>query len=154
LRATTDQFLIVAEGRLAAFDGDLEDYREWLFKTKLAPTEETVPLPEAKKPAVAEAPAAPARREKKRREAEARQRQSAARKPIESRIKRLEELMAKLSAQKSAIDARLADPAIYGEAQKDALKALILDQAFVARELAQLEAEWLEQQRRLEQVTA
>src|SRR5205823_8067603 len=28
LRATTDQFLIVAEGRLQAFDGDLEDYRE------------------------------------------------------------------------------------------------------------------------------
>ena len=37
LRATTDQFLIVADGRLAPFDGDLEDYREWLFRTKLAP---------------------------------------------------------------------------------------------------------------------
>ena len=153
LRATTDQFLIVAEGRLAPFDGDLEDYRDWLFKTKLAPAEEAVPLPEAKKPAIT-APAAPARRGQKRKEAEARQRQSAARKPIESRIKRLEELMAKLNAQKSAIDARLADPAIYGEAEKDALKALIVDQAFVARELAQLEAEWLEQQQKLEQVTA
>ena len=50
--------------------------------------------------------------------------------------------------------AQLADPALYGEAQKDALKALILDQAYIARELAQLEAEWLEQQQRLEQVTA
>jgi ATP-binding cassette subfamily F protein 3 len=154
LRATTDQFLIVAEGRLAPFDGDLEDYRDWLFKTKLAPAEEAVPLPEAKKPAITAPPAAPARRGQKRKEAEARQRQSVARKPIESRIKRLEELMAKLNAQKSAIDARLADPAIYGEAEKDALKALIVDQAFVARELAQLEAEWLEQQQKLEQVTA
>jgi len=36
LRATTDQFLIVADGQLQPFDGDLEDYREWLFKTKLA----------------------------------------------------------------------------------------------------------------------
>ncbi|TMH13511.1 MAG: ATP-binding cassette domain-containing protein, partial [Betaproteobacteria bacterium] len=153
LRATTDQFLIVAEGRLTPFDGDLEDYRDWLFKTKLAPTEEAVPLPEAKKPAVT-APPAPARREQKRREAKVRQRQSAARKPIESRIKRLEEKMAKLNAQKSAIDAQLADPASYGEARKEALKALILDQAYVARELAQLEAEWLEQQQRLEQVTA
>src|SRR2546426_2597428 len=61
LRATTDQFLIVAEGRLTPFDGDLEDYRDWLFKTKLAPAEEAVPLPEAKKPAVT-APPAPARR--------------------------------------------------------------------------------------------
>src|SRR5712691_2915150 len=153
LRATTDQFLIIAEGRLAPFDGDLEDYRDWLFKTKLAPAEAAAPLPEAKKRAVT-APPAPARREQKRREAEERQRQSAARKPIESRIKRLEEKMAKLSAQKSAVDAQLADPAAYGEAQKEALKTLILDQAYVARELAQLEAEWLEQQQRLEQVTA
>jgi len=153
LRATTDQFLIVAEGRLQAFDGDLEDYREWLFRTKLAPAE-TVPLPEAEKPAAAAPPVASTRRGQKRKEAEDRQRQSAARKPIESRIKRLEELMAKLNAQKSAIDARLADPAIYGEAEKDALKALIVDQAFVARELAQLEAEWLEQQQKLEQLAA
>jgi len=36
LRATTDQFLIVADGQLQPFDGDLDDYREWLFKTKLA----------------------------------------------------------------------------------------------------------------------
>jgi len=152
LRATTDQFLIVAEGRLAAFDGDLEDYRDWLFKTKLAPAEKAVPLPEAKKPAVTAPPVD--RRGQKRKEAEERQRQSAARKPIESRIKRLEEKMAKLNAQKAQIDARLADPSAYGEGQKEALKTLILDQAYVARELAQLEAEWLEQQRRLERATA
>jgi ATP-binding cassette subfamily F protein 3 len=154
LRATTDQFLIIADGRLRPFDGDLEDYRDWLFKTKLAPAEEAVPLPEANKPAVTAPPAAPARREQKRKEAEARQRQSAARKPIESRIKRLEERMAKLNAKKAAIDAELAGTAIYAEAQKETLKTLVVDQAFVARELAQLEAEWLEQQQRLEQVTA
>src|SRR5258705_9076 len=152
LRATTDQFLIIAEGRLAPFDGDLEDYRDWLFKTKLAPEEETVRLPEAK-PAVTPPPA-PDRRGQKRKEAEERQRQSAVRKPIESRIKRLEEKMAKLNGQKSTIDARVSDPAAYGEAQKEALKTLVLDQAYVARELAQLEAEWLGQQQKLEQATA
>src|ERR1700674_1468956 len=39
LRATTDQFMIVADGRLEPFDGDLEDYREWLLKSKLPPLE-------------------------------------------------------------------------------------------------------------------
>ena len=34
LRATTDQFLIVADGRLRPFDGDLDDYRDWLLKSK------------------------------------------------------------------------------------------------------------------------
>jgi ATP-binding cassette subfamily F protein 3 len=151
LRATTDQFLIVADGKLQPFDGDLDDYRDWLFKTKLAPEEQSAPLPE-KKPAPAPQAAAGERREQKRREAEERARQSAARKPLESRLKRLDEQMEKLSAKKSAVDAQLADPAIYGEDRKDALKALILDQAYAARELEQVEAEWLELQRQVEKL--
>src|SRR5205823_8930917 len=47
LRATTDEFLIVADGRLAPFDGDLDDYRDWLFRTKLADGA-SAPLPEKK----------------------------------------------------------------------------------------------------------
>jgi ATP-binding cassette subfamily F protein 3 len=143
LRATTDQFLIVADGRLSPFDGDLDDYRDWLFKTKLAPDEAPAPLPE-KEPAPVDS------RTQKRREAEERQARSAARKPLESRLKRLEEQMAKLTAKKAAIDAQLAGPAIYGEDRKEALKTAIVDQAYAARELEQVEAEWLELQRRLE----
>src|SRR5216684_3837029 len=156
LRATTDQFLIIADGRLQPFDGDLDDYRDWLFRTKLAqsdeavqlPAESAAPPPEFRKADLEKPPAD--RREQKRKEALERQRQSAARKPIESRIKRLEEGIAKLNAQKAAIDAQLADSAAYSEANKGALKALILDQAYVARKLAQLEAEWLQQQEQLE----
>ncbi|MGB7542174.1 MAG: ATP-binding cassette domain-containing protein, partial [Burkholderiales bacterium] len=167
LRATTDQFLIVADGRLRPFDGDLDDYRDWLFKTKLASVGEgAVPLPEASKPETKKnrpakpAGAAPAavsttdRREQKRKEAGERQRQSAARKPIESRIKRLEEQMAKLNTKKAAIDVQLADPSMYDDARKNSLKALITDQAFIGRELAQLESEWLEQQAQLEKLAA
>jgi ATP-binding cassette subfamily F protein 3 len=163
LRATTDQFLIVADGRLQSFDGDLDDYRDWLFKTKLADAEEAVPLPSARKvelvpsPRKDPAPAKPAaaqpgadRRAQKRQEAAERQRVSAARKPLETRLKRLDEQLAKLNERKAAIEKQLADPAIYGDAQKDALKALILDQAYVARELAELEAEWITLQEQLE----
>jgi ATP-binding cassette subfamily F protein 3 len=151
LRATTDQFLIVADGRLAPFDGDLDDYREWLFKTKLAPEEQAAPLPEKKKP---EPAPLVDRREQKKKEAGERQARSAARKPLESRLKRLEEQMAKLSAKKAAIDAQLADPANYSEDRKDALKTLILDQAYAARELESIEADWLELQRQLEDLPA
>ena len=35
LRATTDQFIIVADGKVEPFDGDLDDYKAWLFATKL-----------------------------------------------------------------------------------------------------------------------
>jgi ATP-binding cassette subfamily F protein 3 len=160
LRATTDQFLIVADGRLQPFDGDLEDYREWLFRTKLAPETGAVPLPEDEKNKLnqiiiekpAPQPAPVDRREQKRQEAAQRQRASTARKPLEARLKRLDEKIAKLSTRKTAIDAQLADPSIYGEEKKDSLKALIVDQAYVGRELAQLETEWLELQAQLESV--
>jgi ATP-binding cassette subfamily F protein 3 len=147
LRATTDQFLIVSDGKVSPFDGDLDDYRDWLFRTKLAPDDQPAPLPE-KKPA----PAPVDTRAQKRREAEERQARSAARKPLESRLKRLEEQIAKLAAKKAAIDSQLADPAIYGEEKKEALKGLIIDQAYAARELESIETEWLDLQRKLEEL--
>jgi ATP-binding cassette subfamily F protein 3 len=162
LRATTDQFLIVADGRLQPFDGDLDDYRDWLFRTKLGETDvadvavpatEPVQAPESRKAAAAIPVAtrrAADRREQKRRDAEERQLQAAARKPLESRLKRLEEQLAKLNARKSTIETQLVDPALYTEAQKDSLKNLIVDQAYVARELEQLEAEWIALQEQLD----
>jgi ATP-binding cassette subfamily F protein 3 len=166
LRATTDQFLIVADGKLQPFDGDLDDYRDWLFKTKLASknnaaTNTALSSTEPKasvKPVATAAPAAPAtngdRRDQKRQGAEERQRLASLKKPIETRIKRLEEKIAKCNEKKAAIDARLADPAIYDAANKEELKTLITDQAYCAKELDQMEGEWLEQQDALEQVVA
>ena len=147
LRATTEEFLIVADRALRAFDGDLDDYRDWLFKTKLARPEH----PES--PA---SPAAPAvdRKEQKRQEAESRQRLSVQRKPIETRIKRLEEQMARRNARKGELEALLSDPAVYAENRKDTLKAHLFEQASLVKELEQLEAEWLEQQEMLEAVGA
>jgi ATP-binding cassette subfamily F protein 3 len=158
LRATTDQFIIVADGKLQPFDGDLDDYRDWLFKTKLAAkTGAGAALPATTgKPASAVAPPAPAadKRDQKRIEAEERQKLAARRKPIESKIKKLEEQIAKRNAQKAAVDARLADPEIYDGANKKELKQLLTDQAYYAKEIEQLEAEWLGQQEALEQATA
>ncbi len=122
LRATTDQFLVVAEGGVREFDGDLEDYRDWLLKRDaVRVSEKKIP---AKKPKPAD------------------------RKPLESRIKRLEEMMARLNAKKVEVEARLASPAVYQD--PEALKNALHDQAYVARELEQAEAEWLQKQGELE----
>ncbi|MFP3740651.1 ABC transporter, partial [Burkholderia sp. SIMBA_019] len=32
LRATSDQFMLVADGTIRPFDGDLDDYRDWLLQ--------------------------------------------------------------------------------------------------------------------------
>jgi ATP-binding cassette subfamily F protein 3 len=118
LRATTEKLLIVANGALREFDGDLDDYRDWLLKRDLVPRKEKEKKPVPAKP------------------------KPANRKPNEARVKRLEELMTRLNARKAEIDARLGDPAVYQD--QAALKALLLDQAYVAKELEQVETEWLE----------
>ena len=160
LRATTDQFIIVAEGKLQPFDGDLDDYKDWLFQTKLG--KGTVGLPMAKEskpaPVAVQATAAPVpaadRKEQKRLDAEERQRVAALKKPIENRIKRVEEQMAKLNAKKADIDARLLEPSVYEADKKDELKNLVADQAFCVRDLGTLENEWLELQEQLEGLAA
>jgi ATP-binding cassette subfamily F protein 3 len=156
LRATTEEFIIVADGRLQPFDGDLDDYKAWLFQTKLGKAAEAVPLPA--KDGTAASTAAPAaavdRKEQKRLEAGERQRLAALKKPIENRIKRLEEQMAKLNAKKADVDARLLEPGIYEADKKEELKNLVADQAFLTRDLGQLEEEWLELQEQLEGLTA
>lgn len=161
LRATTDQFIIVADGKLQPFDGDLDDYKDWLFKTKLDAKNAAA---NASLPAIKEksaSPVAPAttvsavdKREQKKQEAEERQKLAARKKPIEQKIKKLEEQIAKRNAQKASVDEKLADPLIYDAANKKELKQLLADQTFYTKEVAQLEAEWLEQQEALEQVNS
>ena len=159
LRATTDQFIIVADGKLLPFDGDLDDYKDWLYKTKLeqaaAANAASLPVKSKEKaaalPQAQPVPSAPIdEKERKRRDAEDRQRITALRKPIETRIKRLEEQMAKLNVKKDDYSKQLEDSTIYDDANKEKLKNLLLDQAYVVKELNQLEVDWLEQQEFLE----
>ena len=163
LRATTDQFIIVADGKLQPFDGDLDDYKDWLFQTKLG--KGTSVLPAAGKDnktafpvasAVAPPTAAPAasNKEQKRVEAEQRQKVAALKKPIENKIKRLEEQIAKRNAQKAEVDGKLLEPGAYDAANKAKLKLVLADQTFFSKDLAQLEAEWLELQEQLEGLAA
>jgi ATP-binding cassette subfamily F protein 3 len=113
LRATTDQLLIVRDGTLRAFDGDLDDYRDSLLKKE-------------PKVVVEKKPSAKPQRQK----------------PPAARLQRLEKEMAKLNQRKSALEAKLADPAVYQDAS--ALQAALQDQAYLAKELEQIESEWLE----------
>ncbi|MCE3608425.1 ATP-binding cassette domain-containing protein [Massilia sp. P8910] len=162
LRATTDQFIIVADGKLQPFDGDLDDYKDWLFQTKLG--KGTTVLPAAGKDnktafPVATAVATPAapvadKKDQKRQDAEQRQRTAALRKPIEGKIKRLEEQIAKRNEQKAEVDGKLGEASIYEAANKAKLKTLLADQSFYKKDLAQLEAEWMELQEQLEGLAA
>ena len=57
-----------------------------------------------------------------------------------------------INAKKQTLGTQLEDSNIYNDANKDKLKALLLDQAYLVKELGQVEADWLEQQEFLEAV--
>jgi ATP-binding cassette, subfamily F, member 3 len=164
LRATTDQFLIVANGALSPFDGDLDDYRDWLFKTKLdsktearnasLPDTKNIAKPEKKAPAPITESISPAeRKEQKKLEAEQRQKIAALRKPIETSIKRLEEKIEKLNLKKKNIESILSESDIYEEHRKSELQSLLSDQAYCNKELAEVEETWMAQQEDLERLS-
>ncbi|MBV9189327.1 MAG: ATP-binding cassette domain-containing protein [Betaproteobacteria bacterium] len=123
LRASTEQLVIVRGGRVSAFEGDLDDYRASLLN-RVAPRPKPGP---AAKPSP---------------------RKAGAKKNLQSRIQRLEEQMKRLGVEIAAVEARLVDPATYGDGE--AYKGLAADQAYLRRELDQLETEWLARQAELE----
>ncbi|MCM1512583.1 MAG: ATP-binding cassette domain-containing protein [Oxalobacter formigenes] len=146
LRATADRFMIVSNRTLTPFEGDLEDYRNQLYQAKSGkePAALTTALP------IRET----GRREQKRMEAEARQRLSSLKKPVEERIRQIEKEIDKLQVLKSSIDEQIASPDIYEAKNREKLRQLLIDQAGHAKTLALLEEEWLLRQEELEKLTA
>jgi ATP-binding cassette subfamily F protein 3 len=137
LKSVTDQLILVADGQAGPFEGDLDDYRQWLTQRRLRSAE-----------APSEATAAPNRREQRRQDADRRRQLQ----PLKARLKALESELDRLSTEKARIGAALADPALYTGTSKDALKALLLEQGRVTQALETAEAAWFEAGEALEAV--
>ena len=129
VRTTADELWLVDQGRVAPFDGDLEDYARRL---RVGEQEQAV-MPE---PAVS-------RKEQKRLEADERNRRFAQRKPLESRIRSAEKEIETLGLEKRRLEKLLAAPDMYGESRKDDLKRCLLEQAQVVKKLQAVEERWL-----------
>jgi ATP-binding cassette subfamily F protein 3 len=140
LRATADELWLVDEGRVAEFDGDLEDYAKRLRTKDQARDESAAP--------------AVSRKEQKRQEAEERNRRFAERKPLEARIRSAEQALSRLGVEKLRLEKLMAAPDIYGDNRKDDLKRCLLDQANVTAKLQKAEEEWLKLSAELEALTA
>ncbi len=146
LRATTDELWLVADGRVAPFDGDLDDYRDWVLAR--ARRGDVAPAGDAPggdgTTAVSADGTAGDRKAKKREEAAARQQLYAKKKPLTERLAKVEREMAALTAERQALDDWLASPEAYADDQRDVLKERVAAQGDATWRLARLEAEWLE----------
>lgn len=72
---------------------------------------------------------------------EAEQRQRLA--PLRAQLKSQEAAMERLGRRRAEIQAALAQPDVYADAQKDRLKSLLAEQADVAARLAEAEDRWI-----------
>jgi ATP-binding cassette subfamily F protein 3 len=140
LATVTDRFLLVADGRVQEFDGDLDDYARWLARGGAAGT---APAAAAAAPAAARVPPPSTRRRE-----EAQQRRTLA--PLRSRLARVEKRLQELAALAAQLDAQLADPSLYEPGARERQLDLTAQRARLAQETGAVETEWLELTEELE----
>jgi ATP-binding cassette subfamily F protein 3 len=143
LRTTVDDFWIVAGGTVREFDGDLEDYRDWLA------ARETAEKAQAAGSAVANA-APQDRKQQRRLEAEQRQRVAAARKPLEAKLAKVEAEMEKLRARLDVLDGLIADADLYSDARRAERQKVLAEHGELGKRMAEQEEQWLTLQEAME----
>jgi ATP-binding cassette subfamily F protein 3 len=127
LRAVCDEFWLVGRGKVAPFDGDLDDYQRYLL-------DESKRLRElARQESAPAATPAPAKQDVKR------QQPTAGAKPLKRELEQAEQKLAQLSNDKALLEARLATALPVNDIA-DAGKRL----KAVNQELHALEERWLE----------
>ncbi|QKJ85344.1 Glutathione-regulated potassium-efflux system ATP-binding protein [Paramixta manurensis] len=140
LRSTTDDLYLVHDGKVDVFEGDLEDYQQWLTELqKQQAQQDAAPKADSNN-------SAQARKDQKRREAELRTQSQ----PLRKAIEKLEKQMEKWQTQLSQTEEQLSDATIYEPSRKSDLTAALHNQATAKSELENCEMAWLEAQEQLE----
>ncbi|XUA19536.1 ABC transporter ATP-binding protein [Citrobacter sp. OP27] len=141
LRSTTDDLYLVHDAKVEPFDGDLEDYQQWLSDVQKQETQnDDAPKDNAN--------SAQARKDQKRRDAELR----ILTQPLRKEITRLEKEMEKLNTRLAAAEEKLGDSGLYDQARKAELNECLQQQATAKSGLEECEMAWLDAQEQLEQM--
>ena len=130
IELVADRLWLVANGTVRPFDGDLDDYRTLLAeRARPAASAET-----------------PHQRSDRRERVDAR----AALAPLRRRAREAEDRLTRLAAERSTIEARLADPAIYAPGRAAEIAAANSRLAAIAKEAARAEADWFAAEQELQ----
>jgi ATP-binding cassette subfamily F protein 3 len=143
LATVTDRFLLVTDGRVQEFDGDLDDYARWLTRGS-ATQSAAAPASKPEKTAAPRPAAKPASKPAERRNLT----------PLRSRLARVEKRMGELAQLAKELDAQLSDPALYGATERARLVELTAQRARAAQETGEVETEWLSISEELESASS
>ncbi|ECQ0004137.1 ABC transporter ATP-binding protein [Salmonella enterica] len=142
IRSTTDDLYLVHDKKVEPFDGDLEDYQQWLSDVQKQENQAD------DAPKENNANSAQSRKDQKRREAELR----TLTQPLRKEITRLEKEMEKLNAQLAQAEEKLGDSSLYDPSRKAEMTECLQLQASAKSGLEACEMAWLEAQEQLEQM--
>jgi ATP-binding cassette subfamily F protein 3 len=142
LRASCDEFILVADGKAEPFDSDLEGYSRWLNEQRLKEKQATLAVLEKSN-----------KNDRALNKAE-RQARMTERRPLLKELELIERHMAQWQVDKKACDERLNDGALYTAADKSALQQLLKTQAEFATKLEAAEERWLTLHELLEAIPA
>ncbi|AMX03847.1 ABC-F family ATP-binding cassette domain-containing protein [Microbulbifer thermotolerans] len=146
LANTVDEFILVSDGRATPYDGDLENYKQWLLgfnrdrKKRESRAAEVTAADKTADDKKAQRRAAAALREQL--------------KPLTNRLKSIEQQMARAEKNLADLENRLADESLYSGGQQEEIARLNREQAQQRKKLEDLETEWLEISEQLEAARA
>ena len=138
LRLVSDTLWLVADARIAPFEGDIDDYGRWLSGRHAAQVLD--------EPRPGGAMTATARRERRQRLAEERRRVA----PLRREIEVLEHRLGALSDERASIESILAGGAIYDEGERPRLHALLVRRGKLDAEITVIESTWIEKSEQLD----
>ena len=150
LEAIADKLWLIDDGNVSEFNGDLNDYQEFLnkknreYKEKL--NEKTQNQP--KQNLFSEKAKAQTYKTKEQKKLEAQKRQSL--RPLKLEIEKLEKQMDKIKKSLADIDTTLSDLELYSK-EPEKVEILSIERAKLSDELDECEIAWIEKQDELEQ---
>lgn len=150
LEAIADKLWLIDDGNVSEFNGDLNDYQEFLnkknreYKEKL--NEKTQNQP--KQNLFSEKAKAQTYKTKEQKKLEAQKRQSL--RPLKLEIEKLEKKMEKIKKSLADIDTTLSDLELYSK-EPEKVEILSIERAKLSDELDECEIAWIEKQDELEQ---
>lgn len=149
LEAIADKLWLIDDGKVSEFNGDLNDYQEFLnkknreYKEKLNEKTQTHPDQNL----VSEKAKAQTYKTKEQKKLEAQKRQSL--RPLKLEIEKLEKKMDKIKKSLADIDTTLSDLELYSK-EPEKVEILSIERAKLSDELDECEITWIEKQDELE----
>ncbi|CAM5186821.1 ATP-binding cassette domain-containing protein [Oligella ureolytica] len=151
LRSTADEFMIVADGSISEFDGDLDDYQQWLANRKAEERQESNIAKQKERSASGENTAID-RRAQRRQEAEDRQRLNILKKPLLKELLQLEAQLEKSTQRLEELQEAMSNENFYSDENRASRIAQLSEHGQLEVQKNELEERWLELNEEIEQI--